>query len=65
MALGCRYVDEVIIGAPYILTSDLLRSLNIHKVVHVTTDDDTCLSTYADIDPYEVPKAKGIYHELP
>jgi len=65
MALGCRQVDEVIIGAPYILTSDLLTSLNITKVVHIDTEDDTVLSTYGAIDPYKVAKDKGIYYELP
>lgn len=64
MALGCRYVDEVIIGAPYILTGDLLTSLNITKVVHVTSDDDNVLKKYQDIDPYEVAKERGIFTEL-
>jgi glycerol-3-phosphate cytidylyltransferase-like family protein len=40
MALACRYVDEVIIGAPYILTNDLINTLNIHKVVNVPSSDD-------------------------
>ena len=35
MALGIKYVDDVVIGAPYIITSDLIKSLNIKKVVHV------------------------------
>jgi ethanolamine-phosphate cytidylyltransferase len=29
MALSCKYVDEVVIGAPYIITKDLINSLNI------------------------------------
>ena len=40
MALGIKYVDDVVIGAPYIITEDLIRSLNIKKVVHVETDED-------------------------
>ena len=33
MALACRYVDDVVIGAPYEVTRDLIKSLNIKKVV--------------------------------
>ena len=40
MALGIKYVDDVVIGAPYIITEDLIRSLNISKVVHVVTAED-------------------------
>jgi len=40
MALSCKYVDEVVIGAPFILTKDMIASLNIQKVVHVLTDED-------------------------
>ena len=40
MALAIKYVDDVVIGAPYILTEDLIRSLNIKKVIHVVTDED-------------------------
>ena len=35
MALAIEDVDDVVIGAPYIITEDLIKSLNIHKVVHV------------------------------
>lgn len=64
MALSCKYVDEVVIGAPYILTKDMINSLNIQKVIHVNTDEDQVLPEYAGIDPYEAPKAMGIYEEL-
>jgi ethanolamine-phosphate cytidylyltransferase len=29
MLLACRYVDDVIIGAPYHLSGDLIKTLNI------------------------------------
>ena len=35
MALACRYVDDIVIGAPYVITEDFLTSLNIKKVVYV------------------------------
>lgn len=65
MALGCRQVDEVIIGAPYILTDDLLTSLNVTKVVHIHSEDDTVLPEYAHIDPYKVARDKNMLVELP
>ena len=36
MCLSCKHVDDVVIGAPYIITQDLLKSLNIKKVVKIT-----------------------------
>ena len=33
MVLANKYVDDVVIGAPYQITSDLIKSLNIYKVV--------------------------------
>ena len=32
--LSCKYVDEVIIGAPWTITKDMLNSLNISVVAH-------------------------------
>ena len=65
MALAMKYVDDVVIGAPYIITEDLIRSLNIKKVVHVISDEDQVKEEYRNIDPYAVPKEQGIYTELP
>lgn len=33
MLLACKYVDDVVIGAPYEISSDLIKSLNIKSVV--------------------------------
>jgi len=45
MTLACKHVDDVVIGAPFVITNDLLTSLNIKKVVVVkNTDEDTVLS---------------------
>ena len=65
MALAMKYVDDVVIGAPYIITDDLIKSLNIKKVVHVRTREDQVKRQFRDIDPFEVPKSQGIYTELP
>jgi hypothetical protein len=34
--LACRYVDEVIIGAPWEVTKDMITTFNISLVVHGT-----------------------------
>ena len=56
MSLAIQYVDDVVIGAPYIISEDLIKSLNLHSVVHVVTDEDAVKPRYADLDPYAVPK---------
>lgn len=33
MVLACKYADDVVIGTPYAITGDLIKSLNIKKVV--------------------------------
>ena len=65
MALAIKYVDDVVIGAPYIITEDLIRSLNISKVVYVDTAEDQVKQEYRHIDPYAVAKEQKIYVELP
>jgi ethanolamine-phosphate cytidylyltransferase len=65
MTLACKHVDDIVIGAPYILTKDLISSLNISAVVHVTnTEEDVVKDEFADIDPYNVAKEMGIYQSI-
>lgn len=53
MTLACKHVDDVVIGAPYILTKDLIQSLNIGAVVHISdTAEDPVREEYQSIDPY-------------
>lgn len=56
--LACKYVSEVIIGAPYTMTEYMINDLKINYVVQgktpVKPDED-------GNDPYEVPKEKGIF----
>mmetsp|Transcript_13727 Transcript_13727/g.18858 ORF Transcript_13727/g.18858 Transcript_13727/m.18858 type:complete len:159 (+) Transcript_13727:905-1381(+) len=58
--LACRYVDEVVLGTPWVLTRDLLLTFNISIVVHGTTEEN---NPYRDakVDPYAVPKEMGIF----
>ena len=42
MTLACKHVDDVVIGAPYIITEDLIKSLNIQKVITITDTKEDC-----------------------
>lgn len=64
--LSCFCVDEVVIGAPWRINEDLIKSLGIHVVV---TGTNTKFPTNANpslpkSDPYEVAKRLGIYQEI-
>lgn len=60
--LGCRYVDEVIIGAPWEVSQDMMTTFNISLVVHGTVAEGTCKG---ETDPYVVPKIMGIFQIIP
>ncbi|KAE9614031.1 putative ethanolamine-phosphate cytidylyltransferase [Lupinus albus] len=59
--LACSHVDEVIIGAPWQITKDMITTFNISMVVHGTVAE---YSLFNESDPYEVPKNMGIFHLL-
>lgn len=59
--LSCKYVDEVIIGAPYSIDKKLLATYNVHKVVHGNTPT---IPDRGGVDPYALAKEKGIYVQL-
>jgi len=61
-ALACKYVDEVIIGAPFHINEDLITDLRVSLVLHC---DDTIDKLPEEADPYEVAKRLNIYEELP
>ncbi|XP_004559463.1 ethanolamine-phosphate cytidylyltransferase isoform X1 [Maylandia zebra] len=55
--LACRYVSEVVIGAPFAVTKDLLDHFKVDLVCHGKTE------IYPDkdgSDPYAEPRRKGI-----
>ena len=58
--LACRHVDEVVIGAPYRVSKDLIKTLNISLVVEGIkhNPDDSGPDTYA------VPKELGIFKKM-
>ncbi|AQK57092.1 ethanolamine-phosphate cytidylyltransferase [Zea mays] len=61
--LACRYVDEVIIGAPWDVSKDMITTFNISLVVHGTIAENMDF-TEDDLHPYAVPMAMGIYRRL-
>lgn len=56
--LSCRYVSEVIVGAPYAVTKEMIELLNIGKVVSGT------VGCHDPNDAYAVPRALGIWSQL-
>eukprot|EP00794_Sanderia_malayensis_P014086 gene14086-15557_t len=56
--LACKFVNQVIIGAPYYVDEDLLKQFKINLVVHGCT---VICEDKSGRDPYQIPKAKGIF----
>ncbi|KAJ0984153.1 hypothetical protein J5N97_002509 [Dioscorea zingiberensis] len=59
--LACRYVDEVIIGAPWGVTKDMIATFNISLVVHGTISEN---NHHCEFDPYTIPKSMGIFQMI-
>lgn len=58
--LGCRYVDDVLIDAPYEITPEVIAHLNISEVVRGTTSSD--LGRPQDMEArYKYVKEAGIF----
>jgi len=60
--LSCRYVDEVVIGAPWVLTRDWIERWRLSLVVH--GDERDQFHPAKEQDPYAVAKEMGIYQEV-
>lgn len=58
--LACRYVDEVIMGAPWEVTKDVITTFNIYLVVHGTVAENNPLLN-GEVDPYAAPKSMGMF----
>ena len=61
--LGCRFVDDVLIDAPYTVSQEMISSLNISEVVHGTVYDDIG-SNRNDDSRYREAKDTGILSVL-
>lgn len=53
-----QYVNEVVIGAPYCVTEDLLDHFKVDVVCHGQTP---IALEDGKLDPYAVPKTRGIF----
>ncbi|XP_050502582.1 ethanolamine-phosphate cytidylyltransferase isoform X2 [Diabrotica virgifera virgifera] len=54
--LACKYVSEVVIGAPYTVTKDLMEHFKVDVVIH---GDTSVMMDVDGSDPYEYPKSLG------
>ncbi|KAL5539824.1 hypothetical protein UlMin_042291 [Ulmus minor] len=61
--LACRYVDEVIIGAPWEVSKDTITTFNISLVVHGTVAENNDFQKEKD-NPYAFPISMGIFKIL-
>ncbi|CAI0466765.1 unnamed protein product, partial [Linum tenue] len=61
--LACRYVDEVIIGAPWEISKDMITTFNISSVVHGTVAENNDFEK-EESNPYAVPISMGIFKVL-
>ena len=57
--LALRDVDDVIMGAPWVVTEDMIKTLNISVVV-CGSNKKNILEEEPREDPYEVPARLGI-----
>ncbi|CRH01615.1 ethanolamine-phosphate cytidylyltransferase, putative [Plasmodium relictum] len=60
--LSMRVVDDVVIGAPWVITESFIKRFHIDVVVRGTIVD--YIYSNNEIDPYAVPKKLNIYKEL-
>ncbi|GLI58512.1 hypothetical protein VaNZ11_000248 [Volvox africanus] len=61
--LSCKYVDEVIIGSPCVMTDDLIKTFNISTVVRGSISETSMLGP-VEPERYAFPRAEGIFCEL-
>lgn len=57
--LACRYTDEVIIGAPSVITEDLLTTFNISMVVRGSMHEISDRNAASESERYLVPSSKN------
>jgi len=63
--LACRYADEVIIGAPQMITEDLLTTFGIGLVVRGTMHEAPNREAASEELRYQVPRRKEMMKVLP
>ena len=61
---ACKWVDEVIIGAPLELTEEIIRNMNISLVVEGTRSGSSAMRDSTIDQVNEVPKRLGIFQKI-
>lgn len=62
--LGCKYVDDVLIDAPWQITKEMIASLNIAVAVHGTHRDPDQLDEKTRQDHYQAARDAKIFKEI-
>lgn len=62
--LACRYADEVIIGAPQVITEDLLTTFGVSIVVRGSVHEVRDRQSASEDERYGAPKARGMLRHL-
>lgn len=61
---GCKFVDEVVPGVPYVMSQEYLEYvIEKYRIDFVVHGDDPCIVDGKDV--YEAAKAKGKYRSIP
>jgi ethanolamine-phosphate cytidylyltransferase len=61
---ACKWVDEVIIGAPRIVTEDLIKTFDIRVVASGVGQRTNADVENTKADPFLIPKQQGIFAEV-
>lgn len=62
--LACRWVDEIIIGAPWAPTAELIKGASGYAIDAVCHGKTNIITSDEQNDPYAVAKEMGIYEEI-
>merc|ERR1712203_1078993 len=62
--LGCRYVDDVLLDAPWHITEEMIATMHVSVVARGTVSDADRRAAVDPRDPHEIPIKMGIHKEL-
>ncbi len=62
--LSCRHVDDVVFGAPWKITRDLMVTFNISVVAHGAVSDSPRELPAGVEDPYVIPREMGVLRSV-
>lgn len=62
--LGCRYVNDVLIDAPYVITPEMIASLSISEVVYCLSNNERTKCAEDHDARYRHAKEAGILHVM-